>query len=281
MPFESTNVKVRKNTGDLVDFDWEKFRNALKRSGADIDQVEKVVNQIGPLLHDGISTQRIYQLAYGILKKISWKAAGYYRLKKAMLELGPTGYPFEHFVSKLLEFQGYEVQVGQMTQGRCVSHEVDVVATKPGKKLMVECKYHSEKSAKSDVKVPLYIHSRFMDVSQQWKQAANGSNMEFECMLVTNSRFTQDALQYGNCVGLIMVSWDLPAGNSLRDWIDRAGYHPITVLHSLNKKEKQSLMEKGLVLCRQIAEDPHVLDNLVYPDKKIARIKKEVNSLLE
>jgi Holliday junction resolvase-like predicted endonuclease len=281
MPALTNPVRVRKNTGELVDFDVNKLRGALARSGAGPSQIKAVVEKLSPMLYDGITTHKIYQIAYAILKKTSWRAAGRYRLKKAMLELGPTGYPFEQFIAMLLEHQGYEVQVGRLVEGHCVTHEVDVLATKSGKKMMVECKYHSDKSTKSDVKVPLYIYSRFLDLKKSWTKEADGRNTDYDCMIVTNSRFTGDASNYGNCAGIKMVSWDAPDGNSLKDWIDRSGFHPITVLHSLKKSEKKLLLEKGIVLCRQIAEQPEILDEIVYPSKKITKILTEIKSMLD
>jgi Holliday junction resolvase-like predicted endonuclease len=281
MPSSENTIKVRKNTGELVDFDEEKLREALSRSGATRDDINEVISQVKSRLYEGITTHKIYQIAYGILKKTSKRTAGRYRLKKAMLELGPTGYPFEHFVAKLLHFQGYEVQVGQIVQGRCVSHEIDVTAKKPGRQLMVECKYHSDKSAKSDVKVPLYIHSRFLDVVDSWKKIQQNQKISFEGMVVTNSRFTEDAFQYGTCAGLSMVSWDQPEGDSLKDWIDRAGFHPVTVLQSLKKDEKQELLTRKIVLCRDLAENPQILQEIVYPSKRAQAVLQEVKSLLE
>jgi len=281
MPSSENTIKVRKNTGELVDFDEEKLRDALSRSGATTDDINRVIGQVTSRLYDGITTHKIYQIAYGILKKTSKGTAGRYRLKRAMLELGPTGYPFEHFVAKLLHFQGYEVQVGQIVQGRCVSHEIDVTAKKPGRQLMVECKYHSDKSSKSDVKVPLYIHSRFLDVVDSWKKIHQNQKISFEGMVVTNSRFTEDAFQYGTCAGLSMISWDQPEGDSLKDWIDRAGFHPVTVLQSLKKDEKQELLTRKIVLCRDLAENPQILQEIVYPSKRAQAVLREVKSLLE
>ena len=281
MASDNIPIKVRKNTGELVDFDMTKLRAALARSGADNEQIESVLQKLLPDLHDGITTHNIYQKAYKILKKISWRAAGRYRLKKAMLELGPSGYPFEHFVAKLLQFEGYEVLVGQLVQGRCVTHEVDVVASRPGEKLMVECKYHSDNSSKSDVKVSLYINSRFQDIMENWKKLPENHEIQFEGMLITNSRFTQDALQYGKCAGLKMISWDYPSGNSLRDWIDRSGYHPVTALQTLNRSEKQALLQKGYVLCRQVTENPDVLKGIVTSPRKINNALREIESLVK
>ncbi len=280
MPSGNNPIKVRKNTGELVDFNVNKLRNALQRSGAGSEEVDSVIEQVLGSIHDGITTHKIYQIAYAILKKSSKGAAGRYRLKKAMLELGPTGYPFEQFIAKLLHFQGFEVKVGQIVEGRCVKHEVDVVARMDGKQIMVECKYHSDKSAKSDVKVPLYIHSRFLDVKETWEKLPDNQGMQFDGMLVTNSRFTDDARDYGSCAGLIMVSWDYPQGNSLRDWIDRSGYHPLTVLQSLKNEEKQAFLNENIVLCRDLRNEQELLDRHIRSGRRVKQVISEIDSLL-
>ena len=81
-------------------------------------------------IFDGISTRKIYQIAYSILYKLSNRAAGRYRLKKALFQLGPSGYPFEQFIAKILEQEGYKTKTGQFIQGKCIKHEVDVVGKK-------------------------------------------------------------------------------------------------------------------------------------------------------
>lgn len=272
-------IRVRKNTGEYVGFDIDKLRNALARAGADESEIEAVVEQVRDSLYDGITTKKIYQVAYSILRKISNRSAGRYRLKKAMQELGPSGFPFENFVAKLLEWKGYEVMVDQVVEGACVKHEVDVVASKTGEQLMVECKYHSEGWGKCDVKVSLYIHSRFRDIEKAWDKDSRNRELRFAGMLVTNSRFTEDALQYGICAGLRLVSWDFPAGDSLKDWIDRSGFHPVTSLYSLTRQEKKQLLEKGVVLCRQISEDPSLLESVSLSGRRSAQVIKEVNAL--
>jgi len=279
MSGETNSIKIRKKSGEVVDFDVQKLRNALERSGATEKEVRDVILKVRTEIYNGISTHKIYQIAYSILRKSSWKAAGHYRLKKAMLEMGPTGYPFEKFVGKLLELQGYQVEVGQIVPGKCVTHEIDVIARKAGKQIMVECKYHSDEAGKSDVKISLYIHSRFLDVAEAWKKIPEYQGLAFEGMLVTNSRFTDDALKYGLCAGLKMVSWDYPQGNSIKDWIDRTGAYPITSLESLKKNELEALMEKGIILCSDIIEHPRMLEEIVFPEKRLQVVMKEVNSI--
>ena len=94
----------------------------------------------------------------------------FYKIKQALFELGPSGYPFEMFIGELLKYQGYDVQVGKIVKGLYVKHEVDVIAIKDNRTFMVECKFHSSGSKKSDVKVPLYIDSRFRDIEKQLKK---------------------------------------------------------------------------------------------------------------
>lgn len=273
------SVQIKKRGGDLVPFDEKKLRQALISSGAKPRDLEEAVDAVRDILYDGIDTHKIFQTAYKSLKKRSHHSAGRYRLKKAMMELGPSGYPFEKFVGKLLESQGYEATVNMIVQGACVSHEVDVVALKDKEQVMVECKYHTDISIKSDVKVALYIHSRFQDVSKAWTNSFKDPEMKYQGMIVTNTRFSTDATQYAECVGLKLISWDYPRSGSLKDWIDKSGYHPITSLGLLTKNEKVKLLEKGLVLCRDVGRQRDLLEEVVTNKNKLPKILAEAHAL--
>ncbi|MDZ7742242.1 MAG: ATP cone domain-containing protein [Bacteroidota bacterium] len=279
MKKDDHEIRVRKNAGELVPFETQKLQEALQRSGASTEDIRRVTQQVKTALYDGITTRKIYQIAYSTLKKLSYRSAGRFKLKKALFELGPSGYPFEFFVAKLLELDGCQVKTGQIIQGKCVQHEVDVVAEKAGKLIMAECKFHHAESAKSDVKTSLYVRSRFNDIYDKLQSDGQIMELHFEPMLITNTRFTLDALQYGICSGLKMLSWDHPQGNSLKDWIDRSGFHPITVLKSLTKKEKKILMGKGIVLCREILEKPDQLNSIEISQRKKNNILKEARAL--
>lgn len=273
-------INVTKGTGEKAAFDIEKLGGALKRSGANPLQVGEITREVESLLYEGISTKKIYQIAYSLLRKKSQHVAGRYRLKKAILELGPTGYPLEKFVGRLFESDGYKVEIGQIVQGKCIHHEVDVVAKKPEKQVMVECKFHSDTSRKSDVRVALYIQSRFMDLKAAWELNNPDSKTEYRGMVVCNTRFSDDAMQFGECAGLELISWDYPAGNSLKDWIDRSGYHPITSLHSLKKRDKQQLLEEGIVLCRDLEIHQGFLHKIGLSEKQIFKILTEARQLI-
>lgn len=272
-------VYVTKGNGDRVPFEENKLRRALRNSGAGTLEVEKALAAVKKNLYQGISTHKIYQTAYRILKKSSHHSAGRYRLKKAMMDLGPSGYPFEKFVGRLMESKGFQSKVDVIVQGKCVQHEVDVVARKDQQQIMIECKYHSDSKLNSDVKVALYIHSRFWDVAAAWKDAEPDAGMQYQGMVITNTRFSDDATRYAECAGLKLVSWDYPNGDSLKDWIDRSGYHPVTSLSQLKKAEKQQLLEKGVVLCRDLANNEPLLKEMGIEDNRIKKLLNEANLL--
>lgn len=273
-------IQVVKGNGDKALFDPEKLKKALAFSGAGKTEQEHIAGLVKARLYDGIPTKKIYQMAYALLKKSSNRTAGRYRLKNAIMELGPTGYPFEKFVGKLFESEGYKVETGIMVQGKCVQHEVDVVARKPGVMIMIECKFHSDNTRKCDVKIPLYIQSRFMDVKAAWEQKFGTNDIRYTGGVITNTRFTDDAMIYGKCAGLEMISWDFPQVRGLKYWIDRAGLHPLTSMTSLTKRDKQSLLEKGIVLCSELPLHPDLLMKIGISGKQLEKVLQEAENLI-
>lgn len=276
---DQKDLLITKASGERVPFDRGKLTASLQRSEASEEVAREVANALLPKLTPGISTRKLYRMAFGLLRKRSKPAAGRYRLKQAIMDLGPSGFPFERFVARLLEHDGYTTQVGVVVQGRCVTHEVDVIADKEDRRYMVECKYRNTRGKVSDVKVPLYVRSRFEDVEHNWQRETGGERRTHIGWVVTNTRFTADALEYGLCVGLRMVGWDQPSTGSLKERIDRSGLHPITCLSTLTKAEKERLLDEGLVLARDLAEQPGALDKALVRPPRTAKVLAELREL--
>lgn len=274
-----SDLKIINASGEKVDFSIEKVGRSLRKSGADEKSITQILNSIQAELYDGITTKEIYNRAYKLLRKKDSLLASRYKLKKAIYELGPTGYPFEKFIAALLENSGYKVEVGKIIQGNCVSHEIDVIAIKDNVKQFIECKFHSEQGRYCNVKIPLYIHSRFRDIETFYQAKHHPEEFFNEGWVVTNTRFTVDALQYGKCVKLQLLSWDTPKGSSLKERIDKAGLYPITVSSLLTQREKQFLLSRDVVLCRHLIEDKFFLDHLGVSDTRKKKILKEMQQL--
>ncbi|MEN8124869.1 MAG: ATP cone domain-containing protein [Bacteroidota bacterium] len=275
------SFKIRKYSGDLVDFDVDKLIRSLKNAKADDALIEKIVAEVQNQLYDGITTKKIYQMAYKILKSKKTICASRYKLKKAIMELGPSGFPFEKFVSKILNNEGFKTEVGVFVQGYCVQHEVDVVAKNDTHHYMVECKYHNSQGRVNSVKIPLYIQSRFLDIDKQCK-IKEGDNSKFhQGWIYTNTRFTSDAINYAKCAGLKLVSWDYPLNKSLKDIINKYGLFPITSMATLTKKEKAKLLEKGIVLCKDLCNNPDIINEVIFDRSKYKKIKEDLENLCE
>lgn len=277
----SNKTTVVKRDNELVKYDRQKLINSLERSGAGEELINEVVSSVEANLYNNITTREIYKSAFSLLRKKSKSNAARYKLKRAILELGPTGYPFERFVGELLRHQGYNVRVGVFVEGNCVMHEVDVIAESDSKHFMVECKFHSDFNRKCAVQVPLYIQSRFLDIREKWKTLPGHHGKLHQGWVVTNTRFSEDAIRYGQCVGLNMVSWNFPKKGSLKERIDTSGLHPITCLNSLTKKEKGMLLNRDIVLCSKLPENMTALEEIVRIPRKIKAVLEEVDLLLQ
>lgn len=270
---------ITKSTGELEPFDIDRLRRSLERSGATPEMSAMVAEEMLPRIAQGMSTRKIYRTAFSLLSRRSKNLAARYSLKQAIMDLGPSGFPFERFIARILEHEGYRTQVGVILAGRCVSHEVDVVADRDGEHYLVECKYHNSHGRFCDVKVPLYIQARFTDIDEQWRQDKDDMRHFDQGWLVTNTRFTTDAIQYGECVGLRMIGWDHPAKGSLKDRIDDSGLYPLTCMATLSKTEKERLLERDLVLAHDITVEPDALTRALVRPQRMAAVLKEAEEL--
>lgn len=275
----SRSVLITKASGEQAPFSEQKIRQSLSRSGADEETISRVLQKIKPVLYDGISTRKIYRFAFDALRKISASTAARYKLKVAIMELGPSGFPFEKFVGEIMKSRGFSVQVGVTVPGRCVTHEIDVIAVKENNHYLIECKFHNSPGIQCDVKIPLYINSRFQDV-EKYRTSIPGHDTQFhQPWVVTNTRFSGDAIQYGLCAGLHLLGWDYPPEGGLKEWIDNASLHPITCLTSITQQEKNRLLEAGLVMCKDLVRNRGALLNARIPEARMQRVMREVEEL--
>ncbi|MEK7227720.1 MAG: hypothetical protein AAB641_02420 [Patescibacteria group bacterium] len=187
-------ISIVKANGKHESFDSEKLRFSLIHSGASAEAAEEVLTHILPELRSGMTTTEIYHHAFSILSKISKPAARSYSLRRAVMALGPSGFPFEDFVAEILKTKGFECLARQTVLGGCVPHEVDVVAWNKKKLIMVEAKFHNELGIKSDLKVVLYVKARFDDLKENVFSYGGKDRPVTESWLITNTKFSSTAI---------------------------------------------------------------------------------------
>ncbi|MBU0475317.1 MAG: restriction endonuclease [Bacteroidetes bacterium] len=279
---DSTNNKVifiKKASGDEEPFSTDKLKRSLLNAGAKNETIQKIVLDIENWIYPGITTRKIYSRAFKMLRHEKSTSSLRYSLKKAILELGPTGYPFEILIGKLFQHMGFKTEVGIVIEGSCVSHEMDVIATHDIVQHLVECKYHTDQGKQVGVQVPLYVCSRVNDIVSKRKGMLEYKDFTFTGWVVTNTRFSSDSIQYGVCNGLNLLAWNYPTGNGLQESIEKFKIYPITVLKNLSIKEKQYLLNEGIVTCSQLLENTDSLNYLELSRTKHNILMKELDEI--
>lgn len=262
-------VQVIKATGEKEPFSEEKVRNSIKRAGVPQPLEEQVLKQIKDKLYENIPTYEVYEtIMEGLSKSEQPYSKAKYSLKQAIMMLGPTGYPFEDFIANLLQAQGYQTLVRQIITGTCVNHEIDVVAEKGNTKILIEAKFHNNPGTRSDIHVPLYVKSRFEDIKTK-------HNFD-EAWVITNTKTSLDANAYADCIGMKVLSWNYPNGNSLRDMIERTTSYPITMLTTLTASHKVTLMNNQVLLCKELLNNPDQLKLLGLSHKEQQETMQEL-----
>jgi len=271
---------IIKADGSKEIFDPVRLVTSLERSGAGEHAAQHIAETIANTVVPGASSKEIYTRAFSLLRKEGRPIAARYALRRALQELGPTGHPFEDFVSHLFRVEGWEVETRKILQGKCVSHEVDLYASHPkeGVFLAAELKYHNDPGYKTDLKVALYVKSRFDDIFS--RDAGTSAHQIDRGLLVTNTKFTSEAIAYAECAGVELLGWGYPVEDSLFVRMSRARVYPITTLIGLSRSEKRFLIEQGVIAVDEIARDRRVLDQFHFSPSRVGQILAEIDGLL-
>jgi len=268
------HLKITKADGSQEYFKTEKLRRSLRRSGASPDEISKVIRDIMPTLHENIRTQEIYRKAFSLLRQTKSPIAARYSLRRALLGLGPTGFPFEKFLARLFAADNYVVKTGTIIEGRCAPHEIDIAAYRESDSFVGEAKFHSRAGIKTDLQVAMYSYARLLDLKGKAicdDTVCNITNF----WLITNTKFTSTAEKYAECVGLNLLSWDYPKKNNLHDRIQHYKIYPITVLQGLTSSQISILINHEIIICRDLLDRPQILKLLHLSIEKEAAVLKE------
>lgn len=272
-------MKIVKHSGAVVEYNPEKLKNSLSKSGAGDKIIEGIMQEIQSKIYEGISTKQIYKMAFALLKKTANHHAARYNLREAIRLLGPAGFFFEKYTARLFASEGYKTMTNLTLFGKCVSHEVDVFVKKEHDVAMIECKFHMGREAASDVKVPMYILSRFNDLKERKHRIFTEKESITKCWIVTNNRFTSDAIDFSKCMGLNLLSWDYPHNDNLKTKNDVNGLYPITCLTTLTFAEKDKLLNLDIILVRELTGSSELLNKIGLSPIRIKNVLKEAAEL--
>lgn len=286
---------IIKASGKKAKFNPGKIKKTCLRAGANKDLTDYIVGEVSRRVYDGMETRELLRLILRLLKQKDPIVAVRYNLKKAMLDLGPTGFIFEEFMLRLLKIYNYQAWLPPLITGACVKHEVDIIAksrlkeknllTKQesgqGNIYMIECKYHNRPGLRSSLKDVLYVWARFLDLCDAWCQGI-GQKFNYP-WLISNTKFSESAIQYARCKNIRLLGWQYPEGEGLECLIEEKKIYPVTILSSLDWETKEKLFSKKVVLCQDLlsVREEILRKRLMIKDKTIISLINEARSIIE
>ncbi len=271
---------IIKADGSRESFDPVRLIASLERSGAGASTAARIADTITHSVVPGTASRDIYARAFALLRKEARPIAARYAMRRALLEFGPSGHPFEDFVSRLFQAEGWHVETRKVIQGKCVPHETDFYASHPGRGeyLAAELKYHNDPAYKTDLKVALYVKSRFDDIFA-CDEAVRTCPIN-RGLLVTNTKFTSEAIAYAECAGTELLGWSYPKNATLFMRMSRAKIYPITALTGLSRSEKRLLIDHTVVTVDEIVSNRAALDSLHLTPERVGVLLAEADGLL-
>ncbi len=162
-----------------------------------------------------------------------------------------------------------------MLEGKYVNHEVDVIATLKGKRYFSECKFHNHSGVKNDIKIALYVKARWDDL----RDGRDGKNLH-GFYIVSNTKFSTDAVTYAKGTGLKLLGVNCPAQHSFLDEIKKLKLYPVTSLTQINRSIKNQLLERDIILAKDLINERSVLIKLGLSSGQIEKVIQEIHLLL-
>jgi Holliday junction resolvase-like predicted endonuclease len=245
-------VYVTKADGSKQPFDKQKIINTCLRLQATLEQAQSIADKIEARAYDGIPTKKILQMIFLYMKK--YRPAIVYQIDLrqaiAMLRSKPD---FEIFAAKLFEAMGYVVETNLIIQGKCVEHEIDVVARKEEEVILVEVKHHVNHHTYSGLDVFLQLNSTLEDLIEGYEIGKN--NFRFtKAILICNTKVSEHAKRYALCKGLEFIAWKFPPEKGLERIIEEYKLYPITFLKEIERREAYKLADVGIVTVKQLLD---------------------------
>lgn len=260
-------MQVIKYSGEVEQFNPRKIYRSILEAHGSRHLANEAIAEVKRYYHKNITTEEILNILINFLKREPGVSERY-DLKRAIMSLGPSGFPFEIFIANLLKHHGYKTEAGVKLKGKMIYQEVDVVAQR-GKKFMIECKYHNEPGIITKLHPAMYTYARFLDLQkyrfdQPW--------------LVTNTKCSHDARKYAEGVNLKITSWNYPKNSSLQILIDEKKLYPITILKSLPDGIKEKLYSSKILITKDLLDysQKELMRKLNLSEKEVGKIIEQV-----
>ena len=272
------SYQIIKFNGEKENFSTKKVYYSAIKAGAPAFLAKNISKEIEAEVYDGMKTSEIFKKVKDKLKKENLKLSLRFSLKEGMRKLGPAGFVFEDFTRRVLSRSGMKVKGARILSGRCCSYEVDFLAEAEGITYIGECKYRNSAGDKIDVNVCLKEFAILDDIKN-----SKVFNDNLNSLIVTNSKFTDQAIKYSTCKRMRLLGWNYPKDEGLEDIIDNNKLYPVTILPSFRGYQAEILKNQGIMLVEDILSlDIDKFSKRVnIPRKQLESLKREAIALLK
>jgi Restriction endonuclease len=265
---------VTKADGSKQVFDAEKIVQTCLRMGASREVAIQVANQVENRLYEGITTKKILQLIFTLMRKHKPAVKHLFDLKYGISLMQPKP-EFEVFVRVLLSHSGFQVKPNAILKGLCGEHEVDATASKDGINYFVEAKHHLSYHALTGLDESRIARAIIEDITEGFTNGSTEIKID-RAIIVTNTRYSEHATAYGRCRDILQVGWTTPEGFSVRDLVEKHKLYPLSCLRGVSTETRLRLVDVGIVLIKQLLEqDSH------YLERKTGLPQENVLSIME
>ncbi len=251
--------KIVKRNGYEELFDPQKLCGSIEMTGAPENISREVCFIVSQSIEDHMSTDRIFKITRDYLYRYDPDIAALYGLERGLSALGPSGFVFEQFIAALfLDIGGYQVKTNVYLEGEAVSHELDVWAEKGNVVFLVEAKYRNDFKTKTHINQIMYADARLQDIRR--KAQKEGDTREYYMWLITNTQFTDNAIQYVQYRDMQIVGWNFPKYINIMKIVYEKKLYPVTILPSITKSALKSMAHMNTILVKDLK--PMSLDEL-------------------
>jgi hypothetical protein len=244
---------VTKADGSRQPFDRDKVANTCLRLGADRHTAYAVAAAVERQLYDGVSTDKILKLIFEAMRRHRPEVQHLLDLRKGLSAMAPKP-EFELFVQTVLAHNGFAVTPNRILTGKCVDHEVDALATKAGVTYFVEAKHHFLYHSLTGLDESRIAHAVLEDVTDGYTLGKHDLQID-RAMIVTNTRFSEQARRYGRCKHILQIGWNTPKSLALQALIEQHQLIPLSCLRDLRDETRAQLVNARIVLLKQLLAD--------------------------
>jgi hypothetical protein len=245
-------VNIRKWDGTLEPFDRGKVIRTCHHLKLSQREAEDVADEIEKKLYEGIPSKSLMDMILEFGKIHRSQLGHIIDLREALAAMRSKP-DFEQFVALLLQDAGYKTVTNQVLYGKCVDHEVDVIAIKGSEILYVEVKHHAQFHTFTGLDTFLEVRSAFEDLKEGYLAGNHGYNFT-RPMLVLNTKISDHARRYASCKGIAAIGWAMPQHAGIESMVHDRGMYPVTIFKGVEPSIFTKLGDMGIFTVKQLAQ---------------------------